>query len=193
MWQFSEVIDGMAEACRVFETPVTGGNVSLYNETLGEGIYPTPVIGIVGLIEPITHITGSWFTGDGQVVALLGQLTSSGNEYRAGLEQAFSEVEQELSSPKDAYTLWANRLPCPPLDLQQEQRVQRACLEGIQGGLIRAAHDCSDGGLAVALAEMSFSSFQGREARSLHSLGCRRFPGWSIVWRVSVTDSSNTR
>ena len=75
MWQFSEVIDGMAEACRVFETPVTGGNVSLYNETLGEGIYPTPVIGIVGLIEPVTHTTGCWFADAGQVVALLGQLT----------------------------------------------------------------------------------------------------------------------
>ena len=57
MWQFSEVIDGMAEACRVFETPMTGGNVSLYNETLGEGIYPTPVIGMVGLIEPISQTT----------------------------------------------------------------------------------------------------------------------------------------
>ena len=84
------------------------------------------------------------------------------------LEQAFSEVEPELSGPKDAYTLWANRLPCPPLDLQQEQRVQRACLEGIQRGLIRAAHDCSDGGLAVALAEMSFSKFPSGEAGSPH-------------------------
>jgi phosphoribosylformylglycinamidine (FGAM) synthase-like enzyme len=167
MWQFSEVIDGMAEACRVFETPVTGGNVSLYNETLGEGIYPTPVIGIVGLIEPISHITGSWFTGDGQVVALLGQLTASSGEYRAGLEQSFSEAEPELRSARDAYTQWANRLPCPPIDLQQEQRVQRACLDGIHNGLVRSAHDCSDGGFAVALAEMSFSSVHaaGRGAR----------------------------
>lgn len=159
MWQFSEVIDGMAEACRVFDTPVTGGNVSLYNETLGEGIYPTPVIGIVGLVEPVTRTIGCWFTGDDQVVALLGQLTEPEGEYWAALKRAFSENEPELSSSKDAYTLWANRLPCPPLDLQQEQRVQRACLEGIQGGLIRAAHDCSDGGIAVALAEMTFSSF----------------------------------
>jgi len=176
MWQFSEVIDGMAEACRVFETPVTGGNVSLYNETLGEGIYPTPVIGIVGLIEPITHVTGSWFTGDGQVVALLGQLTAPSGEYQAGLEQSFSEVEREFRSLGDAYTLWANRLPCPPLDLEQEQRVQRACLEGIQNGLVRAAHDCSDGGLAVALAEMSFSNFQGAERGAHIDLGAADFP-----------------
>ena len=176
MWQFSEVIDGMADACRVFETPVTGGNVSLYNETLGEGIYPTPVIGIVGLIEPIAHTTGSWFSGDGQVVALIGQLTASSSEYRAGLEQSFSEVEAELNSPKDAYTLWANRLPCPPLDLQQEQRVQRACLEGIQRGLVRAAHDCSDGGLAVALAEMSFSSFHTARLGAHINLAATDFP-----------------
>jgi len=180
MWQFSEVIDGMAEACRVFETPVTGGNVSLYNETLGEGIYPTPVIGIVGLIEPIAHARGSWFTGDGQVVALLGQLTAPSGEYQAGLEQAFSEVEQELSRPKDAYTLWANCLPCPPLDLQQEQRVQRACLEGIQNGLVRAAHDCSDGGLAVALAEMSFSNFQAASRGAHIKLAAADFPAGAL-------------
>jgi phosphoribosylformylglycinamidine synthase subunit PurL len=159
MWQFSEVIDGMAEACRVFETPVTGGNVSLYNETLGEGICPTPVIGIVGLIEPVAHATGCWFTDDGQVVALLGPLTAPDDEYRAGLGQAFSEIGPELSRAKDVYTLWASCLPCPPLDLPQERRVQQACLEAIQSGLIRAAHDCSEGGLAVAVAEMCFSSF----------------------------------
>jgi phosphoribosylformylglycinamidine synthase len=176
MWQFSEVIDGMAEACRMFDTPVTGGNVSLYNETLGEGIYPTPVIGIVGLIEPVTRTTGCWFTGDGQVVALLGQLTGPGDEYRVALKRAFSESEPGLSSSKDAYTLWANRLPCPPLDLQQEQRVQRACLEGIQRGLIRAAHDCSDGGLAVALAEMTFSSFHTASRGASVSLSATDFP-----------------
>ena len=176
MWQFSEVIDGMAEACQVFETPVTGGNVSLYNETLGEGIYPTPVIGIVGLIEPVTLTTGCWFTGEGQIVALLGQLTASSAEYRAGLEQSFSEIEPELRSPGDAYTLWANRLPCPPLELQQEQRVQRACLEGIQNGLVRAAHDCSDGGLAVALAEMSFSNFQAARRGARIDLPAPDFP-----------------
>ena len=171
MWQFSEVIDGMAEACRVFETPVTGGNVSLYNETLGEGIYPTPVIGIVGLVEPIAHTTGSWFTGDGQVVALLGQLTAPSGEYQAGLEQSFSEAELELSSPKDAYTLWANRLPCPPLDLQQEQRVQRACLEGSPGsGLVRAAHDCSDGG-CCGLGRNELLEFPGDETGGAHQTG----------------------
>jgi len=176
MWQFSEVIDGMAEACRMFETPVTGGNVSLYNETLGEGICPTPVIGIVGLIEPIRHTTGSWFTGDGQVVALLGPLTASSNEYQVTLEQAFSDIEPEVNGPGDAYTLWANRLHCPPLDLRQERRVQRACLEGIQSGLIRAAHDCSDGGLAVALAEMSFSSFHSMRQGARINLTAAEFP-----------------
>jgi phosphoribosylformylglycinamidine synthase subunit PurL len=161
MWQFSEVIDGMSEACRAFDTPVTGGNVSFYNETLGEGIYPTPVIGMVGLIEPVAHVTGSWFTQDGHVVAMLGRLMDPSEEYAQTLEEAFSACQQALTTEKDVYTLWANRLLCPPLNLNEERRVQKACLEGIQAGVISAAHDCSDGGLAVALAEMSFSHFLG--------------------------------
>jgi phosphoribosylformylglycinamidine synthase subunit PurL len=157
MWEFSQVIDGMAEACRVFNTPVTGGNVSFYNETLGEGIYPTPVIGMVGLIEPVTHVTTSWFRQDGQIIALLGRLTDSSEEYVRAVEDAFAA--QDLAK-EDVYTTWANWLPCPPFDLEEEKAVQNVCLEGIQSGIITSAHDCSDGGLAVALAEMSFSSFR---------------------------------
>jgi phosphoribosylformylglycinamidine synthase II len=171
MWQFSEVIDGMAEACRAFDTPVTGGNVSLYNETLGEGIYPTPVIGMVGLVEPVAQVTGSWFTNDGHVVALLGRLMDPSEEYAETLQEAFRACQQALTTERDVYTLWASRLLCPPLNLDEERRVQKACLEGIQAGLIAAAHDCSDGGLAVALAEMSFSHFLGPARGATLELG----------------------
>ena len=160
MWQFSEAVDGMAEACKTFETPITGGNVSFYNETLGEGILPTPVIGMVGLIEPTEYITGSWFKQDGDLVALLGPLVHASQEYAASLEAASYETAQELSSGQDFFTLWSSRLPCPPLNLEIEKAVQHACLEGIRSRIIKSAHDCSDGGLAVALAEMSFSHFQ---------------------------------
>lgn len=163
MWQFSEVIDGMAEACRVFDTPVTGGNVSLYNETLGEGIYPTPVIGMVGLIEPVSQVTGSWFEQDGHLVVLLGPLVDPSPAYAQALEDAFSECAADFDTDKDVYTRWVNRMPCPPLSLDEERRVQSACLEGIRSGIIISAHDCSDGGLAVALAEMCFSHFRGPE------------------------------
>ncbi len=161
MWQFSEVIDGMAEACKVFDTPVTGGNVSFYNETLGEGIYPTPVIGMVGLIEPVSHVTGSWFRQVGDIIVLIGPLLETACEYSKPVEKTLRQCQSELKNEEDIYTRWVNLLPCPPLDLDLEKRVQQTCLEGIQKGLIVSAHDCSDGGLAVALAEMSFSHFGG--------------------------------
>ncbi|CAI8002667.1 Phosphoribosylformylglycinamidine synthase subunit PurL [Geodia barretti] len=143
MWQVTQVVEGIAEACRALETPITGGNVSLYNETLGEGIDPTPVIGMVGLIEPLSRLRGSWFLQEGHRIVLLGPLRL-----------------QETGG--DVYTRWVRALPCPPLDLDLEVRVQRTCREGIENGLILSAHDCSEGGLAVALAEMGFSRFGGR-------------------------------
>ena len=81
MWQFSEVIDGLAEACRAMGTPITGGNVSFYNETLGEGIYPTPVIGMVGLIEPLTKIRSSCFVNEGNKFVLLGPIVGISGPY----------------------------------------------------------------------------------------------------------------
>jgi phosphoribosylformylglycinamidine synthase II len=143
MWQFSEVIDGMAEACAAFETPVTGGNVSFYNETDGRGIYPTPVIGMVGLIEEPRYVTTQWFKEEGRAVILLG-------ETRADLGAG----EYALATRG---TLEGR---VPGLDLGLERRAQEACLEIIQAGLVESAHDCSDGGLAVAIAECSFSSYR---------------------------------
>jgi len=133
MWSFSEVIDGMAEACRAFETPVVSGNVSFYNETEGRGILPTPVIGMVGLIEDVRRVVLPGFKKSGDVIALLGT------------------TQDDLASP------------VPKLDLDRELAVQKACLEAAEAGLLLSAHDCSDGGLAVTLAESCFSSL-GRDA-----------------------------
>jgi len=159
MWQFSQVIDGMADACRHFETPITGGNVSFYNETLGEGIYPTPVIGMVGLIQPVSQTRGSWFMEEGHLIVLLGKMVEEG-EYHQSVSQTLAEFCNGRKGSGDFYTQWVNQLPCPPLSLELEARVQKTCLEGIRAELIVSAHDCSDGGLAVALAEMSFSHFR---------------------------------
>src|SRR5262249_44356501 len=134
MWAFSETIDGMAEVCRALGTPVTGGNVSFYNETEGSGIYPTPVIGMLGLIEDARHVTTQWFKGAGDVILLLG---ATKNDLGAS----------ELQSVLTGETTGA----APGLDIEAEKAVQKVCLDAIQAGLVRSAHDCSDGGLAVAL------------------------------------------
>jgi len=143
MWQFSETIDGMAEACRAFATPVTGGNVSFYNETDGSGISPTPVIGMVGIVEDIHHVTTQWFKNDGSVIILLGE---TGDDLGASqyLEETSGRIEGTV----------------PALDLEREAAVIGACLKMIQEELVESAHDCSDGGLAIALAESAFSSYR---------------------------------
>jgi phosphoribosylformylglycinamidine synthase len=146
MWSFSETIDGMAEACRAFETPVVSGNVSFYNETEGRGILPTPVIGMVGLIEDVRRAIVPGFKKDGDVIALLGT------------------THDDLSISEFAVTIaGVTSGKVPELDLGRELAVQKACLAAAEAGLLLSAHDCSDGGLAVALAESCFSSL-GREA-----------------------------
>jgi len=189
MWQFSEVIDGMAEACRAFGTPITGGNVSFYNETLGEGIDPTPVIGMVGLIEPASQMTGSWFLREGQAIVLLGPLNRH-DEYGRAVCETLRVFDISQITRGDHYTDWVSRLPCPDLSLDCEVKVQKSCLEAIGSGLIASAHDCSDGGLIVALAEMCFSHYKkpsvGAEVRlsqsaALESLLFGEFPSRILV------------
>ncbi len=136
MWAFSETIDGMAEACRAFETPVVSGNVSFYNETEGRGILPTPVIGMVGLIEDVKRAVLPGFKKEGDVIALLG------------------------TTQDDLFTVSGK---VPALDLDREVAVQKASLAAAEAGLLASAHDCSDGGLAVTVAESCFSSL-GRDA-----------------------------
>jgi phosphoribosylformylglycinamidine synthase len=142
MAQLVEAIEGMSDACRFFDTPITGGNVSLYNETLGDGIYPTPVIGIVGLMKTAAPVTVP-FKNAGRAVVLLGGAGVC-DETRFGGTQYAKEIDKQL---------WG--LP-PALDLEREKNVQSAIREIVAAGLAESAHDLSDGGLAVALAECCF-------------------------------------
>jgi len=138
---FAEAVGGMGEACRVFETPVTGGNVSFYNEDPERAVFPTPTIGMVGLIEHTDHITTQWFKDEGDVIMLLGTTEEhlGGTEY---LKTIHGQTRGEV----------------PPLDLAFEKKLQSALLEAIRSGRIKSAHDCADGGLAVALAEGCISN-----------------------------------
>jgi phosphoribosylformylglycinamidine synthase len=136
MWQFAEVVRGMGDACRALGTPVTGGNVSLYNETLGRAIFPTPIVGMLGLLTDIRHATTQWFKGAGDLVYLLG------------------ETRDELGASEYLKRLHGREEGRPPaLDLSRERAVQEVCRTAIRSGLVRSAHDTSEGGLAVALAE----------------------------------------
>jgi phosphoribosylformylglycinamidine synthase len=139
MAQIVETIEGMAEACTFFETPITGGNVSLYNETLGEAIWPTPVIGIVGLMKTAPPVTIP-FKQEGHTVMLLGGLGVA-DEVRFGGTQYAKVVLKAM---------WG--LP-PKLDMALEKRVHAATRAIVNGGFARSAHDVGEGGLGVALAE----------------------------------------
>ncbi|HET6893186.1 MAG TPA: phosphoribosylformylglycinamidine synthase subunit PurL [Pyrinomonadaceae bacterium] len=147
MWSFSEVIDGMAEACRAFNSPVVSGNVSFYNETEGRGILPTPVIGMIGLVEDVHRVVQSGFKNEGDVIALLGT---------TGDDLSVSEYTATVTGLSGKGLLATGDVPRLNLDL--ERAVQAACLEAAEEGLLQSAHDCADGGLAVALAECCFSS-----------------------------------
>lgn len=135
-WQFKEAVAGMSEACRELETPITGGNVSLYNETNGEAIFPTPVVGMVGLIEDISHVTTMGFKNEDDIIILLGQ-----NKDELG-GSLFLSIIHGLEAGRP-----------PEIDLRLEKLVQSTTINLIKQGLVTAAHDCSEGGLAVAIAE----------------------------------------
>jgi phosphoribosylformylglycinamidine synthase len=145
MWQFSQVVDGLTEACTALETPITGGNVSLYNETLGEGIYPTPVIGIVGTLENVEDAMTFHFRQSERDIFVLSGAADTKN---AETEFGSSEYAKEILGQ-----IWG--VP-PALDLKQEAALQKCLRELIKEHAIESAHDCSEGGLAVALAEASF-------------------------------------
>lgn len=145
-WQMEKAVDGMAEACRVLETPVIGGNVSLYNENRNGAIYPTPVVGMVGLVHDTDHITTQEFKAEGDVIFLLG------------------ETKAELGGSEFQYAVHGVTEGRPPeLDLATERTLQKAVLGAIQQGLVASAHDLSEGGLAAALAESGFGRGLGAD------------------------------
>jgi phosphoribosylformylglycinamidine synthase subunit PurL len=151
MRAFSDVIDGMKEACEAFETPVVSGNVSFYNETEGRGILPTPTIGMVGLIEDTRKIVTQGFKNEGDVILLLGVTND---------DLSVSEYAAVVQSRTTDDMIGSGRVPV--IDLALEKRVLKTCLKLIDAGLLNSAHDCSDGGLAIAIAESCFSSL-GRD------------------------------
>ncbi|HWK11105.1 MAG TPA: phosphoribosylformylglycinamidine synthase subunit PurL, partial [Vicinamibacterales bacterium] len=141
MWQFVEAVEGIAEACRALDVPITGGNVSLYNETDGKAIDPTPVIGVVGLIEDAARVTTRAFTRSGDAVVLLGD-----DRGELGGSEFLKTVHGLVAG--DA----------PVIDLAREAALQHVVVAAIRDGLVRSAHDCSDGGLGVTIAECCFDT-----------------------------------
>lgn len=138
-WQMEKAVDGMAEACRRLDTPVIGGNVSLYNESVKGAIYPTPVVGMVGLVHDLDHITTQEFKAEGDVIFLLG------------------ETKAEIGGSEFQYAVHGVTEGRPPeIDLDLERSVQQTVLGAIREGLVASAHDLSEGGLAAALAESCF-------------------------------------
>jgi phosphoribosylformylglycinamidine synthase len=160
-WQLAEACRGLAEACRELKTPVTGGNVSLYNETLDasgqpQPIYPTPVVGMVGLIPDLTKICSQSWQAEGDLIYLLGlPLQSKIKNQKSKIALGASEYLATIHSTV------AGRPPQVDFDL--ERRVQAACREGICQGWVRSAHDCAEGGLAIALAEACIGNKLGAE------------------------------
>jgi phosphoribosylformylglycinamidine synthase len=135
-WQFAQAIAGMGEACRHFDTPVTGGNVSFYNESPETAVYPTPTIGMVGLVEDLKHITTSYFKDEGDVIYLLGE----DKEELGGSEYA-KVIHNKVAGES------------PTINLDEEKKLQDMLLNLIRKGLIKSAHDISEGGIVSALAE----------------------------------------
>jgi phosphoribosylformylglycinamidine synthase subunit PurL len=141
MWQFEQSVRGMGDACLYFDIPVVSGNVSLYNETKGQAIFPTPTVAVVGLIEDQSKVMTAGFKQSGHCIGLIGFTMEElgGSEY---LKVLFDRNEGKP----------------PVLDRKHEKQVQKFCLDLIQKGLIQSAHDCSEGGLAIAVAESCFSA-----------------------------------
>lgn len=140
-WQIEKSADGMSEACRALATPVIGGNVSLYNETNGEAVYPTPVIGMVGLVSDLAHITTQNFKNEGDAIYVIGETKA---------EFGGSELQKLMNGKIFG--------PAPTIDLQVEDKRQKQLLAAIRAGVVASAHDVAEGGLAVALSESLFGN-----------------------------------
>jgi len=163
MWQFKEAVEGIKDACIALDIPVIGGNVSFYNETSGTSIHPTPTIGMVGLIEDLDRHATQWFKSAGNAVAVIGKAAGEG---LGGSE--YLKVVHFLEKGH-----------APDIDLKMEKNVHEACLRAIRECIILSAHDVSDGGLAVALAECCLNP-AGHVGASVQLGPCRGFcPAWS--------------
>ena len=155
-WQIKESVRGLAEACRAFNAPVTGGNCSLFNQNPAGPIDPTPTVAVVGIIEKPEHITTQWFKDEGDAIVLLGDAVDAGDPLLGLGGSALLQVvhQRKTGTP-------------PRCDLDQAGTLHSTLLGLIQSGLVKSAHDCSEGGLAVALAESCISQQAGRETPRL--------------------------
>jgi phosphoribosylformylglycinamidine synthase len=141
MWQFGRAVEGITAACKALDIPITGGNVSLYNETDGRAIYPTPVLGVVGLLEDSSHVLGRGFRSPGDAIVLLGETRHElgGSEYLKVMQGVVAGLP-------------------PEVELSSEKALQQLLVASAREGLIRSAHDCAEGGVAVTLAECAFGT-----------------------------------
>jgi phosphoribosylformylglycinamidine synthase len=167
-WQLREAVEGVAEACRAFGTPVTGGNVSLYNENPLGVVDPTPTIAMVGLIDDEKHITTQWFKDEGDIIILVGTAAAVSDRPTENALLGGSHYLKVCHGLKIG--------PPPHVDLAHEIQVQNAVRDLIREGLVQSAHDCSEGGLAVTLAESCFNPERlfGAEIEVAHASGLRR-------------------
>jgi phosphoribosylformylglycinamidine synthase subunit PurL len=167
MWQFSEAIDGLTVACNELGTPITGGNVSFYNETLGKSIYPTPVIGVLGILDDSSRVLKIAFREEGDVILLIdGSNSSVGAQHAAPLQgNSSSKLAREFSSSEYSKTIAGIVSGEPPaIDLAAEKRLIDCLVALAAESTLQSAHDISDGGLAVTLAESCFASVGARHA-----------------------------
>jgi phosphoribosylformylglycinamidine synthase II len=180
-FQFTEAVAGIGEACRALGTPVTGGNVSLYNESPSGAVYPTPVIGMVGLIDDLSHLTRATFQRDSAAILLLGDLGGElgGSEYLATIHGTVIG-------------------PPPRCDLEREKAVIEVLLEAIRSGAVSSAHDCSDGGLAVALAECCIANPERESGAEIDLSSYSDLPDRAILFgesqgRVVISSAAPAR
>ena len=180
-FQLREAIAGMGEACRALGTPVTGGNVSLYNESPAGAVYPTPVVGMVGLIESLDHITGVAFRSAGDAIVLLGEPTDElgGSEYLSRIHSIVAGAP-------------------PSCDLERERAVIDALLEAIRSSLISSAHDCAEGGLAVALAECTIANREAMLGAEVDLSAWNELPARAVLFgeaqgRIIVSSGNPAR
>jgi phosphoribosylformylglycinamidine synthase subunit PurL len=174
-WQLAEACRGLAEGCLELGTPVTGGNVSLYNETLDsqgnpQPIYPTPVVGMVGLIPDLTQICGQAWQAEGDVIYLLGLPVHIESKIELGGSEYLATIHSTVAGKP------------PRVDFELERQVQQVCREGIRRGWIRSAHDCAEGGLAVAIAECCIAAKLGAEIKLPVFVNNKVGEGSSLRW-----------
>ncbi len=170
-WQFKESVRGLAEACRFFNAPVTGGNCSLYNQSHYGPIDPTPTVALVGLIDKAEHITTQWFKDEGDAIILLGDPIDEQDPMRGLGGSAWLQCLRDLKTGAP-----------PRCDMEKERQLHNTLRGFIECGLIKSAHDCSEGGLAVALAESCISQQIARETP--------RLIGANIDMSFAVADST---